>query len=90
MIYNTVLGSGAQKVIQLYIGRQIDRWASPGGAVVKSLPATGMDLTPESGRSPGGGNGNPLQYSCLGNPMERGAWWAIEHVVTKRQTEASD
>ena len=33
---------------------------------------------------------NPLQYSCLGNPMERGAWWAIEHVVTKRQTQARD
>ena len=35
------------------------------------------------GRSPGGGNGNPLQYSCLGNPMDRGAWWATVHGVTK-------
>ena len=80
-----MLGSGAQKVIQLYISRQIDRWASPGGAVVKSLPATGMDLTPESGRSPGGGNGNPLQYSCLENTIDRGAWWAAVHGVTKTQ-----
>ena len=36
-----------------------------------------------SGRSPGEGNGNPLQYSCLGNPMDRGAWWATAHRVTK-------
>ena len=38
------------------------------------------------GRSPGGGHGNQLQYSCLGNPMERGAWWATVHGVTKSQT----
>ena len=41
------------------------------------------DLIPGSGRSPGEGNGNPLQYSCLQNSMDRGAWWAIVHVVTK-------
>ena len=39
---------------------------------------------PGSGRSPEGGNGSPLQYSCLGNPMDRGAWWATVHVVLKR------
>ena len=39
-----------------------------------------------SGRSPGEGNGNPLQYSCLGNPMDRGAWQATVHVVTKFRT----
>ena len=38
---------------------------------------------PGSGRSPGEGNGNPLQYSCLGNPMDRGTWWATVHWVTK-------
>ena len=38
--------------------------------------AEGMGSVPESGRSPGEGNGNPLQYSFLGNPMDRGAWWA--------------
>ena len=38
---------------------------------------------PRSGRSPGGGNGNPLQYSCLENSMDRGAWWATVHGVTK-------
>ena len=42
---------------------------------------------PGSGRTPGGGNGNPLQYSCLKNPMSRGAWWATVHGVTKIQTQ---
>ena len=42
--------------------------------------------SPGSGRSPGGGHGNPLQYSCLENPMDRGAWWATVHGVTKSQT----
>ena len=43
-------------------------------------------LIPESGRSPGGGNGNPLQYSCLENPMDRGAWWTTVHRVAKSDT----
>ena len=57
----------------------------PGGTVVKNLPADSRDagLIPGSGRSPGGGNGNPLQDSCLGNPMDRGTWQAIIHGVTK-------
>ena len=42
-----------------------------------------MDSITGSGRSPGGGNGNPLQYSCLGNPMDRGAWWATVHRVAE-------
>ena len=45
-----------------------------------------MDSIPGWGRSPGGGNGNPLQYSCLENPMDRGAWWATVHTITKSQT----
>ena len=44
------------------------------------------DSLPGSGRSPGEGNGNPLQYSCLGNPMDRGAWQATVHGVTKSWT----
>ena len=40
-------------------------------------------LIPELGRSPGEGNGNPLQYSCLENPMDRGAWWAIVYGITR-------
>ena len=59
------------------------------GLVVKNLPANAGDArdlgsTPESGRSPAGGHGNPLQYSCLENPMDRGAWWAMIHRVAKR------
>ena len=46
-------------------------------------------LIPESGRSPGVGNGNPLQYSCLGNPMDREAWWATVHGVTESWTRLS-
>ena len=45
--------------------------------------------TPGSGRSPGEGNGNPLQYSCLENPMDRGAWWATVHGVAKSCTRLS-
>ena len=45
-----------------------------------------MGLIPGLGRSSGGGNGNPLQYSCLGNPMDRGAWRAAIHVVTESDT----
>jgi len=57
----------------------------PGGSVVKNLPANAEDVDsiPGSGRSPGEGNGNPLKYSCLGNPMDRGAWWATVHGVAK-------
>ena len=47
-------------------------------------------LIPGLGRSPGEGNGYLLQYSCLGNPIDRGAWWATVHVVAKRQTQLSD
>ena len=60
----------------------------PDGSVVKNLPANAADmgLIPGLGRSPGGGNGNPLQYSCLENPMDRGAWWAILYEVAKSWT----
>ena len=49
-----------------------------------------MSLIPESGRSPGEGNGNPFQYSCLENSMDRGAWWATVHGAAKSQTQLSD
>ena len=57
----------------------------PGGSVVKNPPANAGDAgsIPASGRSPGGGHGNPLQYSCLENSMKRGAWRATVHEVTK-------
>ena len=53
--------------------------------MVKNLPANAGDLGSISGseRSPGGGKGNPLPYSCLGNPVDRGAWWAKVHGIAK-------
>ena len=59
-----------------------------GSSVVKNLPANAVDtgLVPGLGRSLGEGNGNPLQYFCLGNPMDRGAWLPTVHGVTKSQT----
>ena len=61
------------------------------GLVVKNLPANAGDerdlgSTPESGRSPAGGHGNPLQYSCLENPMDRGAWRATVYKFEKADT----
>ena len=59
--------------------------------MVKNLPANArapgnMGSTPGLGRCPGGGNGNPLQYSCLGNPIDGGAWWATVHEVAQSRT----
>ena len=63
--------------------------------VVKNLPAKAEDTRdmgsiPGSGRSPGVGNGTPLQYSCLENPMDRGVWGATVHRVRKDGTQPSD
>ena len=60
----------------------------PGGSVGKNPPANAGDagLIPGSGRFPGEGNGNPLQYSCLKNPMDRGAWQATVHRVAQNWT----
>jgi len=63
--------------------------------VVKNLPANAGDLRdwgviPGLGRFPGGGNGNPVWYSCLGNTMDRETWWATPHGIAKNQTQLSD
>ena len=70
------------------------RWASQVEIVIKN-PADAGDvrdpgLIPGSGRSPGGGQGNQLQYSCLENPMDRGAWQAAVHGVAKSQSRLND
>ena len=63
----------------------------PGGLVVKNLPANSGDagLIPGLGRCPGGGSGNPLQYSCLESPMDRAVWRAAVHRVTKSWAQLS-
>ena len=64
----------------------------PGSSDGKASAYNAEDLgsIPMSGRSPGEGNGNPLQYSCLENPVDRGAWWAAAHRVTKSRARLSD
>ena len=72
--------------IQLpHVGKDLGGF--PGGSDSKESACNAGDpgLIPGSGRSPGGGNGNPLQYSCLGNPMDRRAWWAVVRGVAKSQ-----
>ena len=61
-------------------------WGFPCGSVVKNPPAKAGDIgsIPGSGRTHGEGNNNPLQYSCLGNPVDRGAWWATVDGVTQK------
>ena len=67
------------------------RGASQGAPVVKNLPASAKDagVIPGPGRSPGAGHGNPLQCSCLENPMDKGAWWATVHEVVKSRPQLS-
>ena len=62
----------------------------PGVSAIKNSPANAGDVgsIPGSGRTPGKGKGNPLEYSCLGNPMERGAWQATMHGVAKESDMA--
>ena len=66
-------------------------WLSPSGSEGKASACDAGDpgSIPGSGRSPGEGNGNPLQYSWLENPMDRKTWWAIVHGVAQSQTQLS-
>ena len=67
-------------------------WDLPGGLVVRNPPANAGDvgLIPGSGRSLGGGDGNPLPYSCLENSMDRGAWWATGSMGSQNETPLRD
>ena len=75
-----------------YLGPSSIPWGFPGGSEVKETASNAGDpgSIPGSGRSPGEGNGNPLQYFCLGNPMDGGAWWPTVHGVAKSWTRLSD
>ena len=61
----------------------LSQWLSSKESACSAGATEDMGSVPGSGRSPGGGHGNPLQYSCLENPTDKGAWWAIVHGVTK-------
>ena len=78
--------------VHIYLNKSIPASCFPGDSEVKVSACNVGDLSsiPGSGRSPGGGKGNPLQYSCLENPMDRGAWWATVHGVTESRTRLSD
>ena len=64
----------------------LPRWIRGKESACSAEAAGDVGMIPGSGRSPGGGYGNPLQYSCLENPMDRRAWWAAVHTVAKSQT----
>ena len=80
------------KTFLSFINRLLVTTSCPGGSEVKASACNAGDLglIPGSGRSPGEGNGNPLQYSCLENPMDGGAWWATVHGAAKSHTRLSD
>ena len=85
-----ILRGGSSQRIN--VSSRPSKWASQVALVVKNPPANAGDIrdagsVPGSGRSLGGGNGNPLLYSCLENPMGRGAWWASVHGVAKSQIQ---
>ena len=79
-------------VVDTFVPNYNTRWSFPGGTSGKeNLPADAevvrdVGLVPGLGRSSGGGHGNPLQYSCLENPMDRGAWRATAHGIAKSWT----
>ena len=79
------------KILSIWCRVQGKIQVSQVALVIKNPPANAGDIRdagsiPGLGRSPGGGHGNPLQYSCLENPMDRGAWQALVHRVAKSQT----
>ena len=81
---DSLSNSEMNNLVHMSFCTRTDIHGFPGGAVVKNTPVNAQEardtgLIPGSGRSPGGGNGNPLQYSCLGESTDRGAWWATVH-----------
>ena len=83
-----MIGEGIRKSVR----PKVAALGFPGGSEVKASACNAGDLGsfPGLGRSPGEENGNPLQYSCLENPMDGGAWWATVHGVAKSWTRLSN
>ena len=89
------LGTKENRLIQRMTGEHTEaepgpRWYSGKESASNAGDVGDVGSIPVSGRSPGRGNGTPLQDSCLENPMDRGAWWATVHGVTKSQTRLND
>ena len=87
-IYMYAYITHTHKCVYVYVGIYV---GFPGGSVIKNLPPNARDVgdavwITRSGRSPGGRNGNPLQYSCLENSMDRGAWRARVHRIVEGRT----
>ena len=80
------------RIFHLFLKTPMETLGFPGGSMVKNLPANAGDVGLIAGLrwSSGEGNGNPLLYFCLGNPMNRGAWWATVHTVAKSWTQLSN
>ena len=83
---SSVGGREGRRPVAEGIDVRCDQWLNGKESVCNAGDAWDAALIPGLGRSPGGGHGNPLQYSCLEYPMDRGAWWATVHGVTKSQT----
>ena len=75
------MGSGERGELRYY--QELPQWLSSKESACSTGDSGNTGLIPRSGRSPGGGHGSPLQYSCLENPRDRGAWWAVFHGVNK-------
>ena len=73
-----------------YSAGELPHWLSSKESACNAGDTGDLSSIPESGRSLGGGNDNPLQYSCLGNSMDRGAWRDTDHGITKSRTQLSD
>ena len=87
-VFKTVSKESGELIIRYGFIITPDNMWLPQWLIVKESACTAGDVgsIPGWGRSPGEGNDNPLQYSCLENPMDKGAWWATVHGVTKSQT----
>ena len=90
--WKTPADTNENDLLSLYLPSSIPWMGFPGGSEVKASACNAGDRgsIPGSGRSPGEGNGNPLQDSCLENPMDGGAWWATVHGVAKSLTQLSN
>ena len=85
-MYHPLLVIGVNNIFKVFFFIKLQKPKSGSDSKESACSVGDPDSIPGSGRSPGEGNGNPLQYPCMENLMDRGAWWATVHGVSKRQT----